>query len=90
MDAYNADPVAWDIFPETLATSIRNSYQPEALAASAGMAGARTTLDAFQKTGGARLAQRVEFRAERVAALMAATHEGAQALLAAWNQELAK
>jgi len=52
------------------------------------MASHRITLGEFQKMGGAQVIQRCALSAQRVALLMAASKEAAQAQLAAWHEAL--
>jgi len=87
VDEYNAPPLGWDLFPDTLSAHIKRSYPPGELARSLGYATHQTTLDEFEKGGGARIVGRMEFHAERVAALAAATTPEACLLLATWQEK---
>jgi hypothetical protein len=86
VDEYNAAPIGWEMFDSKLAGSIKASYPASDLLQAQALATHQITRGEFEKLGGARVAERIEFHSERVAALAAVSIPEACALLASWHR----
>jgi len=86
VDEYNAAPIGWEMFDSKLAGSIKASYPASDLLQAQALATHQITRGEFAKLGGARVAERIEFHSERVAALAAVSIPEACALLASWHR----
>jgi len=86
VDEYNAAPIGWEIFDSKLAGSVKATYPASYLLQAQALATHQITRGEFEKLGGARMAERIEFRCERVADLAAASIPEACALLAGWHR----
>ena len=86
VDEYNAAPIGWEIFDSKLAGSIKASYPASDLLQAQALATHQITRGEFEKLGGARVAERIEFHCGRVAELAAVSIPEACALLANWHR----